>query len=205
MGYRCVKPLAVVIPLATVLLALPGAARAHLVTSGLGPFYDGALHLLLSPVDLLGLIAAALLAGLRGRKAARKTVIALSLAWLCAGLIGLRISVTPDLSWLSTLSFMLLGLLVAANVRLPPIAVAVLAGAFAALQGLESGSVMATLGSSARSLAGMVLAVLLLALLTSAAVAPLQAFWARVAVRVAGSWVAAVGMLMLGWMFQGAG
>jgi hypothetical protein len=48
-----------------------------------------------------------------------------------------------------------------------------------------------------------VLTVLLLALLTSAAVAPLQAFWARVAVRVAGSWVVAVGMLMLGWMFQG--
>ncbi len=99
---------------------------------------------------------------------------------------------------------MLLGLLVAANVRLPPIAVALLAGAFGALQGLESGSVLATLGSGATSLAGMVLAVLLLALLTSAAVAPLQAFWARVAVRVAGSWVVAVGILMLGWMFQGA-
>jgi hydrogenase/urease accessory protein HupE len=199
------KRLAFVIPLATVLLALPGAARAHLVTSGLGPFYDGALHLLFSPADLLGLIAAALLAGLRGRKAARMTVIALSLAWLSAGLIGMRLLVTPDLSWLSTLSFMLLGLLVAANVRLPPIAVALLAGAFGALQGLESGSVMAKLGTSATSLAGMVLAVLLLALLMSAVVAPLQAFWARVAVRVAGSWVVAVGMLMLGWMFQGAG
>ncbi|MEE4109787.1 MAG: HupE/UreJ family protein [Halieaceae bacterium] len=195
---------ALLIPLATVLLALPEVAQAHLVTSGLGPFYDGALHLLLSPADLLGLIAAALLAGLRGRRAARMTVIALPLAWLCAGLVGLRVSGTPDLAWLSTLSFMLLGLLVAANVRLPPIAVALLAGAFGALQGLESGSVLATLGSGATSLAGMVLAVLLLALLTSAAVAPLQAFWARVAVRVAGSWVVAVGILMLGWMFQGA-
>ena len=91
MGYGCVTRPAFLIPLATVLLALPGVARAHLVTSGLGPFYDGALHLLLSPADLLGLIAAALLAGLRGRKAARMTVIALPLAWLCAGLIGLRI------------------------------------------------------------------------------------------------------------------
>jgi len=48
--------------LATALFALPGAAQAHLVTSGLGPFYDGALHLLLSPADMLGLAAAALLA-----------------------------------------------------------------------------------------------------------------------------------------------
>jgi len=199
-----VKRLALVIALATVLLALPGEARAHLVTSGLGPFYDGALHLLFSPADLLGLIAAALLAGLRGRKAARMTVIALPLAWLSAGLIGMRVLVTPDLSWLSTLSFMLLGLLVAANVRLPPLPVALLAGAFGALQGLKSGSAMVTMDAGATTLAGMVLAVLLLALLTSAAVAPLKAFWARVAVRVAGSWVVAVGILMLGWMFQAA-
>jgi hypothetical protein len=50
---------------------------------------------------------------------------------------------------------------------------------------------------------GLVLAVLTLALLTSAAVVPLRAFWARIAVRVAGSWVAAVGLLMLGWLAQG--
>ena len=60
---------------AAALLAVPGAAQAHLVNSGLGPFYDGALHLLLSPGDLLGLVAAALLAGLRGARAGRLTVI----------------------------------------------------------------------------------------------------------------------------------
>ena len=35
-----------------------------------------------------------------------------------------------------------------------------------------------------------------------AAVVSLQAGWARIAVRVAGSWVAAVGILMFGWMLQ---
>jgi hydrogenase/urease accessory protein HupE len=186
------------------LLAMPGTALAHLVNSGLGPFYDGALHLLLSPADMLGLAAAALLAGLRGRKAARLTVIALPLAWLSAGLIGMRLSVIPDLAWFSMLSVILLGLLVAADARLTPIAVALLAGAFGALQGLDSGSTLVTLDTGATSLAGMVLAVLLLALLTSAAVTPLQAFWARVAVRVAGSWVVAVGILMFGWLVRGA-
>ena len=37
----------------------------------------------------------------------------------------------------------------------------------------------------------------------SAAVVPLRAFWARIAVRVAGSWVVAVGILMLGWLSYG--
>ena len=73
-----------------VLLAgLPIPAYAHLVNSGLGPFYDGVLHLLQSPGDLLGLLALALLAGMRGTTAARAVVIALPITWLLAGLIGL--------------------------------------------------------------------------------------------------------------------
>jgi hydrogenase/urease accessory protein HupE len=185
------------------LLALPGAAQAHLVTSGLGPFYDGALHVLLSPADLLGLAAAALLAGLRGRQAARLTVIVLPIAWLLGGLIGMRLPVMIDLAWLSVSSFALLGVLVAADARLPPVVVAWLAGLYGALHGLFNGSALVAMGAGAASLLGIVLTVLLLALLTSAAVAPLQAFWARITVRVVGSWIVAVGVLMLGWMIQG--
>ena len=44
------------------LVTMPALGHAHLVNSGLGPFYDGALHLLLSPADVLGLVAATLLA-----------------------------------------------------------------------------------------------------------------------------------------------
>ena len=189
--------------LAIGLPVLPGVAQAHLVTSGLGPFYDGALHLLLSPASLLGLLVMALLAGLRGRRAARLTVIMLPLSWLCAGLMGMQLSLTLDLAWAGIVSFMLLGALVAADVRLPPPIIAALAGFYGALQGLSDGSTLVALGAGISSLLGIVLTVLLLALLTSAAVAPLQAFWARVAVRVVGSWVVAVGMLMLGWMVQG--
>jgi len=69
---------------------------AHLVTSGLGPFYDGALHLVISPDDLLGLLAAALLAGLQGATTGRLTVVVLPLAWFIAGLIGLSLPVTIE-------------------------------------------------------------------------------------------------------------
>lgn len=190
--------------LAAGLAALPGAAQAHLVNSGLGPFYDGALHLLLSPGDLLGLLALALLAGLRGAAAARAAVMALPVAWLLAGLIGLSLAVIPDLAWLSILSFILLGVLVAVDARLPPVVIATLAAVYGTLHGLLNGSTLATMGAAVESLFGIVLAALLLVLLASAAVVPLQAFWARTIVRVAGSWVVAVGMLMLGWFAQSA-
>ena len=103
---------------AVVLLVAPEAAQAHLVNSGLGPFYDGALHLLMSPGDLLGLIAVSLLAGLRGPKAGRWVVIILPLAWLVAGFFCRYTHVTVGFNWLSTLSFLVLGLLVVLDVKI---------------------------------------------------------------------------------------
>ena len=192
-----------IVPLA-LLAGVPGAAHAHLVNSGLGPFYDGVLHLLQSPGDLLGLLALALLAGMRGTTAARAVVIALPITWLLAGLIGLSLPLIPELAWLSTLSYMLPGMLVAVDARLPPVIIAALAGGYGALHGLLNGSTLTTMGAGVGSLFGIVLAALLLLLLVSAVVVPLQAFWARVTVRVAGSWVVAVGMLMLGWSAKSA-
>ena len=184
-------------------LAAPAAVQAHLVNSGLGPFYDGALHLVLSPSDLLGLIAVALLAGLRGARTGRLTVMALPMTWLLAGMIGMSFQVLLDLSWLSVMSFMIPGALVAADARLTPFAVVALGCMYGALHGLLNGSALAVMGAGLSSLVGIVLTVLLLSLLTASAVVPLRALWTRVAVRVAGSWVVAVGMLMLGWMAQG--
>jgi hydrogenase/urease accessory protein HupE len=188
---------------AALLLAVPAAAQAHLVNSGLGPFYDGALHLLLSPGDLLGLVAAALLAGLRGARAGRLTVIALTLSWLLAGMIGMGLQVNLDLTWLSVVSFLILGLLVALDARLSPVAVASIGALYGALHGLLNGSALATMGAAPSALFGIVLTVMVIALLTAATVVTVRALWARIAVRVAGSWVVAVGMLMLGWLAQG--
>jgi len=185
------------------LLAGPGVAHAHLVTSGLGPFYDGALHLLLSPGDLLGVVALALLAGLRGAAAGRLAVLMLPAAWLLAGTVGLTLPAPLDLPWMSVLSYMLLGILLAANPKLPPFAVAGLAGLYGSLHGLPNGSTLAAIGAGWPGLLGIVTAGLLLTLLVSAAVVPLRADWGRIAVRVIGSWVAAVGLLMLGWLLQG--
>lgn len=186
------------------LVCLPTLAHAHLVNSGLGPFYDGALHLLMSPGDLLGLVAVTLLAGLRGPRAGRLSVIVLPVAWFVAGLIGLNLSATLALPWLSVLSLVILGALVAADPKLPPGAVATLAGLYGALHGLLNGSALAAIGAGPLSLFGIVVTVMVLALLVSAAVVSLQLAWTRIAVRVAGSWVAAVGLLMLGWLLQSA-
>ena len=71
------------VALATVVALLsPAVSHAHLVNTGLGPFYDGVSHFALTPEDLLPALALALLAGQRGSRAGRLTLFALPAAWL---------------------------------------------------------------------------------------------------------------------------
>ena len=187
------------------LIATPSTAAAHLVTTGLGPFYDGALHLLLSPEDLLGLVAAVALAGLQGAKAGRIAVITLAAAWFMFSFISLNLTVGFDFPWLNIFSIIILGGLVAVNPTLPPAVVALLAGLYGALHGLLNGSALAAMDSGLLSIVGVSVTVLIIGLLCSALIVSLKETWTRIAVRVVGSWIAAVGMLMLGWMVRGSG
>ncbi len=75
--------------------------------------------------------------------------------------------------------------------------------ALAALLGLYNGYLNGTgmggFGTAAVALLGLIFAVFVLVAFATAFVVQLRAQWARVAVRVAGSWIFASGLLMLGW------
>lgn len=181
-------------------VSYPSLCSAHLVNSGLGPFYDGALHLLLSTEDLLGVIAIAALGGMNGTRSGRSSVLFLSISWLIAGTLGLQLFTVLEIPWLSTLSFAIPGLIVALNLKLPPAIVALLAGLFGFLHGLMNGNALATIGAGPQELLGIVAAVTVICLLVAGLVASLKAAWAKVVIRVAGSWIAAIGVLMFGWL-----
>jgi hypothetical protein len=59
-------------------------------------------------------------------------------------------------------------------------------------------------GFAVVALLGLTSGVFVLIVLAAAFVVQLRAQWARIAVRVAGSWIAASGLLMLGWSFRGS-
>ena len=58
-------------------------------------------------------------------------------------------------------------------------------------------------GREGRGLIGITVAIFVLAALVSALVVSLRRPWARIVVRVAGSWIAAIGLLLLGWTLSG--
>jgi urease accessory protein len=184
------------------LLLWPWRAEAHLVTTGLGPVYDGIGHLLVTLEDLLPVLALALFAGLRGASAGRCVLCVLPLAWLVGGSVGL---LTPWLPALPSpaLSFLILGTLVATDLRLPPMAVMALALGLGLVHGCLNGVAMQQAGAGALGLLGILAALFVLVALVAAYVVSLKRPWTRIVVRVAGSWITAVGLLMLGWSLRG--
>jgi hydrogenase/urease accessory protein HupE len=180
-------------------MALPTTARAHLNSTGMGPIYDGVLHLVLSPEDMVPVLGLALLAGLRGAPQARRALFVLPAAWLLGGIAGVTASATEGSPFVSAAWFLLLGGLIAADARLPQAAIVALAALLGLTRGWLNGSGMGEIGGAAVALVGLTTTVFVLVALGSALVVSIQANWARIAVRVAGSWIAASGLLLLGW------
>ena len=183
-----------------VALYSPTPAAAHLVTTGMGPVYDGIGHLLLTPEDLVPVLALALYAGLRGATAGRRAMFLLPVAWFAGGMAGCTVGSAPSLP-LPALSFLVLGGLVASDLRMPRAAVTGLAIALGLVHGFLNGAALKG-GAETRGLLGIMAMLFVLFTLSSAFVVSLRRPWARIVVRVAGSWIAAIGLLMLGWAFR---
>jgi hydrogenase/urease accessory protein HupE len=194
-------------PLALLLaLALcPGSAEAHLNSTGMGPLYDGAAHFLQSPGDLLCALALALFAGLRGAESARRLLFVLPGAWLIAALAGSATPTVAESAVATALWVLGLGALLALDAKLSPRAVSALAACIGAYHGFLDGSGLGWSASTLGALVGMTTAVFALAALASAGVVAIRFDWGRIAVRVAGSWLAASGLLWLGWAARSPG
>jgi urease accessory protein len=180
----------------------PARADAHLVNSGLGPFYDGIAHVFVTPEDILALVALALLAGLGGKSYGRSVLFLLPLAWLVGGVAARVTHLAAGLPILSAAWLIALGALVASDRRLPLRLVAGLALAVGLVHGFFNGADLAGANSGSLAVGGAVCAGFAVVSLVAGQVASFQKEWARIVVRVVGSWIGAIGLLMLGWAMR---
>ena len=179
------------------------AAHAHLVSTGFGPFYDGAAHFFVSIEQLLPVLALALLAGLRGPRAGRYAIALLPSAWLVSGLVGLRFPVNAPPLVATTLLLLVPGALAASDLALPLPVVLGVTATIASWAGFTNGGTMAAAGAGPLAVAGATAAAFVVATLGAGLATAQHEGWARIAVRVAGSWIAALGLLALGWAVHG--
>ena len=90
-------------------------AEAHLNATGMGPFYDGLMHFLMSPEDIVPVVGMALLAGLRGENYGRHALFVLPTAWFLGALAGLSALAANPHPFVAAAWLVLLGGLVAAD------------------------------------------------------------------------------------------
>jgi hydrogenase/urease accessory protein HupE len=188
---------------AAALALLPARAGAHLVTTGLGPVYDGVIHFMVSFEDLLPVVAMALLAGLNGARSGRVALLLLPVAWLAGGLGGVLTGAMPLPGATTAVATLVLGALVAIDRRLSPAVVAALAAALGLLHGWSNGAGIAAANREGLALLGIGGMVFVAVAWLAALAASVRAEAGRIAVRVAGSWIAAIGLLLIGWQLRG--
>ncbi len=175
---------------------------AHLVPTGLGPWGDGMARLVLQPIDLLLLVALVLLAVQSGRPWSDQLALMLPLSWLVGGLGGLLVGRELPLALPCAALVTAVGVLVALgpSLRLGERLLLTAAAALPFLFGLVAGSILAGHGGALPALLGEAVAIAVVTALLLMALEPPHPRWLALGLRVVGSWIAASGLLMLGWL-----
>lgn len=179
---------------AVLLIAAP--ARAHM-NADVGDFYQG----LLQPFLHLEFLGSALAIALWSTQQAERAALS-----ICAG-FGLCVGIGSAAAWLGAegtatvwaprLCMLVVGVLVAARARPPAVAGAALAGLIGLAQGhAATASDREVIARPVLWTVGLAVGAGLLGAYANAATQRFRAFWVQVGVRVLGSWIAAVGLMV---------
>jgi urease accessory protein len=193
--------------LALALALVATRAEAHTVFSTKGPFFAGLKHFFLSLDDVLAAAGLGLIAGLRGSPLAGRALGAFSGAWLVAGMGGILSGVAETTSMIpSGGSLMVLGIFAALDRPLTSTFVVALAVLTGGLHGLLNGFALHPAGFSSAvvQLTGIGVAVFFVVLYVVSLLDLWKKPWIRIVARVLGSWIAASGLLLIGWSLRPA-
>ena len=140
---------------------------------------------------------------MRGARYGRRALFVLPVAWLIGGLFGSHVAGASPHPFIAAAWFLVLGGLLAADAGISLPVLAALAILLGVSNGFMNGAGIGGFDAAAIALTGIAFAVFVVVALAAALVTPLRVPWARIAVRVAGSWIAASGLLLAGWAFRG--
>jgi urease accessory protein len=196
MKLLCIKKIASPAGLALlILLCLPVAVAAHPI-KGVGDFYSGMLHPLTALEFLLSWIALALFAGQQGRKTALLALAIFPSALVLGAILG---TVVASPAWLPAMNLVLipiLGLAVVLAISFPTPATVILVALVGLLHGLANGAEITAPVSPWRFIPGLATIAVLVLAYGIGLVRSIKKPWTRIAVRVAGSWITAAGIMV---------
>lgn len=194
------------------LLAITTPAQAHLIGTRLGDFYSGALHPTTDINDVVLWLALGALAGSLGAQRGRWLVIlfplGLAIGFFLTATFGLSIGGNAtDAALIGAL-----GLLLAAGLRLPAPLLGLAGFSLAVMRGMANASGLEAVTNVPLFAAGLVCAgyatitlVMALVIAFRRAEAGRATAWRGIALRALGGWIAAIGLMMIGFTLAGPG
>ncbi len=177
-----------------------GAANAHALDPRMGDFYGGMFHPLTALEHALPILALGLLAGQCGLARAQSALLAFPLAFAIGAVCECLFPGLPDLLLVNIGWAVVLGALVASALPMPSAAVLIVASLCGLSHGYANGAAMTSTTSPVLFISGLAVgAFLALAYSTVFAdyVLRQKVGWLAIAVRVTGSWITAIGILVL--------
>ncbi|WP_136624351.1 HupE/UreJ family protein [Bradyrhizobium centrolobii] len=193
-------------------LASATPVQAHLIGTRLGDFYAGALHPATDINDVVLWLALGMLAGSLGAQRGRWLVIlfplGLGVGFFLAATVGLSVGGAATNAALIGA----LGLLLAAGLRLSAPLLALAGFALAITRGMANASGTEAVTNVPLFAAGLVCAgyatitlVMALVIAFRQAEAGQATAWRGIALRALGGWIAAIGLMMIGFTLAGPG
>ena len=179
----------------------PTPAEAHLATTRFGDFYGGVLHLGTALEHVLALLALGLLAGLQDPRDGRWILVAAPLGLLAGGSVAIMLPQGTPAPAVGMALLTLLGLLAALARPVPALPLAAAGLLVGLLHGYQNDLAASDASIASLFILGVVACGLVgLTLIAATAVATRQrAAWGVIALRAGGSWIAAIGVMMLGF------
>ena len=172
-------------------------AFAHLANGRFGDFYAGSFHLLTAIEHVIPLVALGLIAGQQGKKTSKSYVILVPLALIIGTLVGIDFSENNLSIYVNSFSFLLIGALIAWNKKLPYWLLILIAIVFSITHGYSNGTAFELTLSKFNYTIGVAVAGLVVITIFTGVVLSLKKEWQKIAVRVTGSWIAAIGLITL--------
>jgi urease accessory protein len=180
----------------------PEPLFAHLASGRFGDFYAGSLHLLTAIEHLIPMIALGLLAGMQGTKASRIMTVSLPLALIAGTVIGISTSGLSFSIYVNSFSFILVGGLIALNKSLSSRLILLMAVLLGTTHGYSNGIAVEPTLSALNYTLGVAISGLVIVTLFAGLAISVKKEWHKIAVRVAGSWIAAIGLISLPMLFN---
>ncbi len=179
------------------LLVLPVTVMAHTISKTVGDFYGGILHTFLVMAHIFPLIALSIIAGQQGPKAAGKGLTFFLAALFAGAVAAFYTQPVTAIFYLNLISFIVLGILAALSLKLPLWLFYSVIFFFGFTHGYQNGMELHQTQSPVLFLTGLLAGGLILYTLIAAITVSVKKEWFQIALRVIGSWVAAMGLMLI--------